>query len=170
MEELKYKVSIQKRYKLFFSIFSIFSFLLLAISIKLSIATCETTLDHIAAIFVVLGLLICAFFGIYQNIKSVYVYKAKIVYKTLFFRKEYQPIEIYCAKTKIEETEGCISYTEGGLPDCGTWDKVTTFYNKSGKKLFDFGLAYENVSRLEKNITNNRKSINGSKNRRQLFL
>ncbi len=166
MEEFKYKVSIKKKYKLFFLMFSIFSFLFLAISIKLSIATCKTTLDYIAAIFVVLVLLTFAFLGIYQNIKSVYVYKGKIVYKTLFFRKEYQPIEIYCAKTKIVETECCISYTEGVMPGCGTWDKVTTFYNKSGKKLFAFGLAYENVSRLEKNITNNRKSINGSKNRR----
>ena len=161
MEELKYKVSIRKGYKLFYSIFSIFSFLLLTVSISLSIANSEASSYYMAEIFVVLFCLVFSFLGIYQNIKSVYVYKGKIVYKTLFKKKEYRPIEIYCAKTKIVGTKAYVS--DYGITGCGTWDKVTTFYNKSGKKLFAFGLAYENVSKLEKNITNNRKSFNGSK-------
>ena len=31
-----------------------------------------------------------------------------------------------------------------------SWDKVTTFCNKQGEKLFKFGLAYDNVQLLEK--------------------
>ena len=166
MEELKYKVSIRKGYKLFYLIFSIFGFLLLIVSISLSIANSKTSSYYMAEIFVVLFCLAFPFLGIYQNVKSVYVYRGKIVYKTLFFKKEYRPIEIYCAKIKIVETKAYVSYN--GIPGCGTWDKVTTFYDKSGKKLFAFGLAYENVSKLEKNITNNRKSFNGSKTKNGL--
>ena len=31
-----------------------------------------------------------------------------------------------------------------------SWDKVTTFCNKQGEKLFKFGFAYNNVQLLEK--------------------
>lgn len=44
-----------------------------------------------------------------------------------------------------------------------TEDKVTAFYNRDGKKLFAFGLAYENVQKLEKNVADNRKSMENMK-------
>ena len=44
-----------------------------------------------------------------------------------------------------------------------TYDKVTTFYDSNEKKLFKFGMAYENVQKLEKTVANNRKSIKNMK-------
>lgn len=41
--------------------------------------------------------------------------------------------------------------------------KVTTFYDSNEKKLFKFGMAYENVQKLEKTVANNRKSIKNMK-------
>lgn len=64
-------------------------------------------------------------------------------------------------KFKIGEEE---KYIESAYCDeLGGWttiyDKVTIFYDCNGKKLFKFGMAYENVQKLAKTVTNNRKSI-----------
>ena len=39
-------------------------------------------------------------------------------------------------------------YGDGNVSS--SWDKVTTFYNKQGEKLFKFGLAYDNVQLFSK--------------------
>ena len=46
-------------------------------------------------------------------------------------------------------------YGDGNVTS--SWDKVTTFYNKQGKKLFKFGLAYDNVQLLVKEVKNTQK-------------
>lgn len=47
-----------------------------------------------------------------------------------------------------------------------SWDKVTTFYNKQGKKLFKFGLAYDNVQLLVRDVKNTQKSISNQKKKK----
>lgn len=38
-------------------------------------------------------------------------------------------------------------------------DKVTVFYDEKGKKIFEFGLDYDNVERLKADVKNTQKSI-----------
>ncbi len=72
---------------------------------------------------------------------------------------EYKPSEVYSSKENYVETD----YRDelGGWTI--TYDKVTTFYDSNEKKLFKFGMAYENVQKLEKTVANNRKSIKNMK-------
>ena len=44
-----------------------------------------------------------------------------------------------------------------------SWDKVTIFYNKQGEKLFKFGLAYDNVQLLVRDVKNTQRSISNQK-------
>ena len=70
--------------------------------------------------------------------------------------------------TKAEHEEVTVGYLNDITP-VTSYDYVTTFYNKSGKKLFKFGVAYENVERLQRDVQNTQKSIiNQSKNGRKL--
>ena len=39
------------------------------------------------------------------------------------------------------------------------YDKVTVFYDEKGKKIFEFGLDYDNVERLKADVKNTQKSI-----------
>ena len=48
-----------------------------------------------------------------------------------------------------------------------SWDKVTTFYNKQGEKLFKFGLAYDNVQLLVRDVKNTQRSISNQKKKKQ---
>ena len=41
--------------------------------------------------------------------------------------------------------------------------RESRFYDSNEKKLFKFGMAYENVQKLEKTVANNRKSIKNMK-------
>ena len=47
-----------------------------------------------------------------------------------------------------------------------SWDKVTTFYNKQGEKLFKFGLAYDNVQLLVRDVKNTQRSISNQKKKK----
>ena len=40
-----------------------------------------------------------------------------------------------------------------------SYDKVTVFYDEKGKKIFEFGLDYDNVERLKADVKNTQKSI-----------
>ena len=52
-------------------------------------------------------------------------------------------------------------YGDGNVSS--SWDKVTIFYNKQGEKLFKFGLAYDNVQLLVRDVKNTQRSISNQK-------
>lgn len=157
MEDLRYAVSIKKGYKFFWGIFSLISFICALCVVIFSVGRYEEMMDYASILFVVLFLVGCSLLGAYANSKSIMVYKGKYIYKTLFFEKEYKPLDVYMSKTETKITEDC-STGDGLLPGNGSIDEVTTFYDKRGKKLFAFGLSYDNVERFKKTVENNRKS------------
>ena len=77
-------------------------------------------------------------------------------------RREYNLSDIASSNEKIEEFYK--DYGDGNVTS--SWDKVTTFYNKQGKKLFKFGLAYDNVQLLGKEVKNTQKSISNQKRKK----
>lgn len=160
MEQLKYSVSIKRGYKIFFTICSIV-FLTAAISLCIwGIPNCKTMGNYVALLGVICFLLGVVILGLYKITKCVLVYKGKIIYRTIFTKKEYKPSAVFSSNTLVEE------YEYHDLDTCSrpsTYDKITTFYNNEGKKLFAFGLAYENVEKLKKNVENNRKSVEGGR-------
>ena len=60
--------------------------------------------------------------------------------------------------TKAEYEETIVGYLNDITPVTSS-DHITTFYDKSGKKLFKFGLAYENVERLQKDVAKYAKRV-----------
>jgi hypothetical protein len=92
--------------------------------------------------------------------KRVEVCKGKIIYHNGIWKKEYHMSDICCAKKQTESFY--VDHGDGNVTS--SWDIVTTFYDRSGKKLFKFGLAYENVDRLQKDVENTQKSIAGLRN------
>lgn len=80
----------------------------------------------------------------------------------LFTKREYNLSDIASSNEKIEEFYK--DYGDGNVTS--SWDKVTTFYNKQGKKLFKFGLAYDNVQLLVKEVKNTQKSISNQKRKK----
>jgi hypothetical protein len=55
-------------------------------------------------------------------------------------------------------------YGDGNVSS--SWDKVTIFYNKQGEKLFKFGLAYDNVQLLVRDVKNTQRSISNQKKKK----
>ena len=106
-------------------------------------------------IFLIFG--IC---GIAAAVKKVDVYKGKIIYRTLFKKFEYRMSDIKTTKAEYEETT--VGYLNDITPVTSS-DHITTFYDKSGKKLFKFGLAYDNVQLLASDVKNTQKSISNQK-------
>lgn len=109
-------------------------------------------------IFLIFG--IC---GIAAAVKKVDVYKDKIIYRTLFKKFEYRMSDIKTTKAEYEETT--VGYLNDITPVTSS-DHITTFYDKSGKKLFKFGLAYDNVQLLASDVKNTQKSISNQKKKR----
>ena len=109
-------------------------------------------------IFLIFG--IC---GIAAVVKKVDVYKGKIIYRTLFKKFEYRMSDIKTTKAEYEETT--VGYLNDITPVTSS-DHITTFYDKSGKKLFKFGLAYDNVQLLASDVKNTQKSISNQKKKR----
>lgn len=109
-------------------------------------------------IFLIFG--IC---GIAAAVKKVDVYKGKIIYRTLFKKFEYRMSDIKTTKAEYEETT--VGYLNDITPVTSS-DHITNFYDKSGKKLFKFGLAYDNVQLLASDVKNTQKSISNQKKKR----
>lgn len=109
-------------------------------------------------IFLIFG--IC---GIAAAVKKVDVYKGKIIYRTLFKKFEYRMSDIKTTKAEYEETT--VGYLNDITPVTSS-DHIITFYDKSGKKLFKFGLAYDNVQLLASDVKNTQKSISNQKKKR----
>ena len=106
----------------------------------------------IPLIFFIFGIL-----GIVAATKRVEIYKGKVVYHIGFTNKEYRMSDIRASKTQIE-TYNTGLYLEDIVP-VYSYDKVTVFYDEKGKKIFEFGLDYDNVERLKADVKNTQKSI-----------
>ena len=74
-----------------------------------------------------------------------------------FTNKEYRMSDIRTSKTQTE-TYNTGLYLEDIVP-VYSYDKVTVFYDEKGKKIFEFGLDYDNVERLKADVKNTQKSI-----------
>ena len=58
-------------------------------------------------------------------------------------------------KQKSETYRTGLDY--GNIVPTYSYDKLTVFYDKKGKKIFKFGLAYDNVERLKADVNNTQK-------------
>lgn len=95
--------------------------------------------------------------GIVTARKRVEIYKGKVVYHIGITNKEYRMSDIKTSKTQTEICDTGLYY-ENIVP-ANSYDKVTVFYDEKGKKIFKFGLAYDNVERLKTDVKNTQKSI-----------
>lgn len=110
----------------------------------------------IPLLFIVFGIT-----GVITATKRVEIYKGKIIYHIGLINKEYRMSDIKTSKTQTETYHTGL-YHEDIVP-IESYDKVTTFYDKIGKKIFKFGVAYNNVERLKTDIENTQKSISKQK-------
>lgn len=162
---LRYKVTLKKGYRIAYIILGIFmiavSVPVAVLSLRESVTTAEYVLSlGLSLLFAVPGILVLLLLR-----KELAVYKGRIEYCNGFYCKGYSLSEVYEYDTRLEETKA--EYGDGYATP-GSWDVVSIFYDKSGKKLFRFGLAYDNVERLKKEVDNCRKSIrNNEKNKRE---
>ena len=108
-------------------------------------------------VIIPLPLFIFGIIGIVSATKRVEVYKGKVIYHIGFKNKEYRMSEIKTSKTKSETYRAGLDY--GNIVPTYSYDKLTVFYDKKGKKIFKFGLAYDNVERLKADVNNTQKSI-----------
>ena len=106
----------------------------------------------IPLLFFIFGIL-----GIVAATKRVEIYKGKVVYHIGFINKEYRMSDIRTSKTQTE-TYNTGLHHEDVVP-ADSYDKVTVFYDEKGKKIFEFGLGYDNVERLKADVKNTQKSI-----------
>lgn len=155
MELLKYTVSIKKGYKIFYTICLVLCFVVAICICALGLPACETSGNYLVTLFSVGFFLAGGAVCYYIIAKKVMVYKGKILYCTMFKKVAFKPSEVYSSNTKTVETD----YRDEMGGWTSAWDSVTTFYSCEGKKLFAFGLAYENVQMLKKTVENTRKSM-----------
>lgn len=147
-EEIRYCVCMKKSYK----IFNVICLIILFIAAIGGIVLGDIL---ISPCLILMGCI-----GICSITKRVEVYKGKIVYCNGLKKKEYKLSDIYSSKTATEEYETGLFFSEYSYSR--GWDIVTTFYNKSGKILFQFGYAYKNAERLTRDSENAQKSIAGN--------
>lgn len=157
--ELRYQVSLKGAYKIFYVIFSVIAFIVAFVIGIMSIEVCDTIRDYCAIMFLVIFFVFCGIIALFQTIKRVEVYKGKVMYIDMFHRKTFRLSEL---RSYNERTESFRINNGAGIYT-SVWDVVATFYNKDGKKLFCFGLAYKNVDLLKRDVNNVQKSIAGRK-------
>lgn len=159
-EESKYKISLKKGYKIFYIIMSILFFVcmiffgIVSFFIDTDIRIISTGITLIFFIFL--------FCSLYNLTKKCERYKRKIVYSYLWINKEYKLSDIVSFNTKNNEIH--IDQRDGIV--ISSYDKITTFYDKQGKKLFKFGLAYDNTQLLVTDVKNTQKSISNKKRKK----
>ena len=169
--KLRYSIKMKKVQKIFNLIISLLmlipSIMIMALQIFFYKTERETEFPvFLGTLIFPIIFLIFGICGIAAAFKKVDIYKGKIIYRTLFKKFEYHMSDIKTTKAEYEET--IVGYLNDITPVTSS-DHITTFYDKSGKKLFKFGLAYENVERLQKDVLNTQKSIaKQSKNGRKL--
>jgi len=113
----------------------------------------------IPLLFIIFGVI-----GVISATKRVEVYKGKIIYHIGLKNKEYCVSDIQTSKMQIE-TYQTGQYYEDMVP-VENHDIITTFYDKSGKKVFKFGLGYYNVERFKTDVKNTQKSISKQHNKK----
>ncbi len=159
-EEPKYIISLKKGYRILYIVMSIFFFVCtMYFGILLFCAVIDTMIfsTGITVIF-----LIFSFYFLYDLTKKCERYKGKVVYSFLLTKREYNLSEIAFSNENIEEFYK--DYGDGNVSS--SWDKNTTFYDNQGKKLFKFGLAYNNVHLLAQEVKNTQKSISNQKRKK----
>lgn len=156
-EEPRYKISLKKGYRILYIVMSIFfSVCTLYFGILSFSAGADTMFFGIGFTGICL---IFLFWSLYGLTKKCERYKGKVVYSFLLKKREYKLSDIAFSDEEIEAY-----YRDLGDGDVtNSWDKVTIFYNKQGEKLFKFGLAYDNVQLLARDIKNTQKSISNQK-------
>ncbi len=159
-EEPRYEISLKKGYRILYIGMSIF-FLVCALyfGILSFNADTDTMLFGIGFTGIFLVFLFCSLYGLTKKCKR---YKGKVVYSFLLKKREYNLSDITFSNEKIEEFYK--DHGAGGVTS--SWDKVTTFYNKQGEKLFKFGLAYDNVQLLTRDVKTTQKSISNQKKKK----
>lgn len=103
----------------------------------------------LGAILIPLFFLVTGIIGIFSATKRVEVYRGFVVYHKGFTKKEYPISDIKTSKSQTETYS--VGYYEDRVAATGH-DSVTIFYDKNGKPIFKFGLAYENVERLKDDV------------------
>ena len=120
----------------------------------------DTMIFGVGITVIFLLFLFCSLYGLTKKCER---YKGKVVYSFFLTKREYNLSDIAFSNEKIEEFYK--DYGDGNASS--SWDKVTTFYNKQGEKLFKFGLAYDNVQLLVRDVKNTQRSISNQKKKKQ---
>ncbi len=162
-EVLRYKVALKKGYRIGFLFLGVFLVTVSAPIAFLSFSMSEKAGEYIFSIAVALFFASMGILQLFQLRKELAVYKGRLEYCNGFYCKTYSLSEVYEYDTRLEETSA--EYGDGTATP-GSWDEVSTFYDGNGKKLFRFGLAYNNVERFKKDVDNCRKSIRNNKKKR----
>ena len=151
----RYRISLKKGYKAFFLAVTIVYWLLALMIGIAAIKNHMTGSDIVASLVCILFFLALSVSSMTEISRKCEAFKGKIVYSVLFKKKEYRLSEIAFSKTATEE----IDVDHGDGMATNSWDQVTTFYDKQGKKLFKFGLAYNHVELLVKEVYNTNCSV-----------
>lgn len=150
-EKPKYIISLKKGYRILYIVMSI---LFLVCTLYFGMVSFSAGTDTMLFGIGFTGIFVIFFFcSLYGLTKRCERYKGKVVYSFLLTKREYKLSDIAFSNEKIEEFYK--DYGDGNVSS--SWDKVTTFYDKQGKKLFKFGLAYDNVRLLTKEVKNTQK-------------
>lgn len=159
-EGVRYKISLKTGYRILYVVMSIF---FLVCTLYFGIISFRDGIDTIFLGSVFTGIfLIFLLWTLYGLTKKCERYEGKVVYSFLLKKREYNLSDIALSNEKIEEFSK--DYGDGNVSS--SWDKVTTFYNKQGKKLFKFGLAYDNVQLLVRDVKNTQRSISNQKKKK----
>ena len=157
-EEPKYIISLKKRYRILYIVMFVV-FLVCTMyfgATSFCAGTTDTMIFGIGITVIFLIFLFCSLYGLTRKCER---YKGKVVYSFFLTKREYKLSDIAFSNEKIEEFYK--DYGDGNVSS--SWDKVTTFYNKQGEKLFKFGLAYDNVQLLVRDVKNTQRSISNQK-------
>lgn len=157
-ENPRYKISLKKGHRVLHIVAAI---LFLACALANGIAAIQTG-SMLFGFLITFFFLALVMYDLVLLSTKCEVYKGKIIYSSILKKKEYRLSDIVCSKEAYEEIH--VDHGDGNATD--SWDKITAFYNRDGKKLFKFGLAYNNVDLLVKEVTNTQKSILNQKRKK----
>ena len=158
-EKPKYIISLKKRYRILYIVmFALFLVCTMYFGVISLCAGTDTMIFGIGITVIFFIFLFCFLYGLTRKCER---YKGKVVYSYFLTKREYKLSDIAFSNEKIEKY-----YTDYGDGNVSSWDKVTTFYDKQGKKLFKLGLAYDNVQMLAKEVKNTQKSISNQKRKK----